>query len=325
MRIRLRYIALLLLLAALASGGMFAARMMRAWSGPGPLQQEKLVYIPPGSGGKAVAAQLAREGVTSDALAFRVLAKLQRGNGDLKAGEYKFTPGMTMGDAVALLQSGKTYQHKITIPEGLTSAEITALVNAAEAMTGTAEAPPEGALLPETYSYSYNDSRISLLDRMQKAMQDTVTSLWAARAESPLLNSPQEAVTLASVVEKETGLARERPRVAGVFMNRLKAGMPLQSDPTVIYAITLGKKKLDRPLSRADLTMDSPWNTYVKPGLPPGPIANPGRASLEAVLHPEANDYLFFVADGSGGHAFAATLKEHERNVTKWRKIEKEK
>jgi len=185
------------------------------------------------------------------------------------------------------------------------------------------EVPPEGSLLPETYLFSRDDSRQAVLARMREAMQQTLAELWPKRREGLPLATPEEAVTLASIVEKETGVAAERPLVAGVFINRLKKKIPLQSDPTVIYGITLGKTELDRPLSRKDLKTATPYNTYTIQGLPPGPIANPGRDALQAVMAPTETDYIYFVADGSGGHAFAKTLEEHNRNVAKWRKFQK--
>jgi UPF0755 protein len=323
--IRLRYIALFLLLClgAVAAAGLWLSVTLQA---PGPLAAEKIFYIEPGSSVKKIAAELRDSGIIENPLAFSLGARLQRGGGGLKAGEYQFPARVTANEVIALLQSGKTYQRQITIPEGLMVSEVLALVAGAEAMTGqVTDIPEEGSLLPETYSYSHGDSRAALVARMKKAMDDAVASLWQQKPEDSVLKSEHDLVTLASVVEKETGVPQERPRVAGVFVNRLRAGMPLQSDPTVIYAVTQGKEKLDRPLSRKDLNMDSPYNTYLVPGLPPGPIANPGRAALEAALRPEQNNYLYFVADGTGGHAFAATLDEHTRNVGNWRRLEREK
>jgi UPF0755 protein len=230
-----------------------------------------------------------------------------------------------MADIITLLQSGKTYPRKLTIPEGLMSSEIASLVNTAETMSGIANAPPEGSVLPETYVYSYGDDRSALIDRMRRERQDVLGVLWQARDPAVPLKTPEEAVTLASIVEKETGLAAERPRIAGVFYNRLKIGMPLQSDPTVAYAVTEGKKDLGHGLTKSELQNPSPYNTYLHAGLPPGPVANPGREALKAVLHPESHAYLYFVADGSGGHAFSASLAEHNRKVENWRKIEKQK
>jgi UPF0755 protein len=248
--------------------------------------------------------------------------------GSMKAGEYKFAPKISIADSIKLLQSGKTYQRQLTIPEGLTSFEIVELVNAAEAMEGTLDIsrlPAEGSLLPETYNYTHGDKRAAIIDRMAEAMKKTLAEYWTKRDPKSPIKNENEWVTMASVVERETALTTERPRVAGVFLNRLKIGMPLQSDPTTIYAVTEGKGKLGRPLTTADLRIDSPYNTYVAAGLPPGPIANPGRASLIAVLQPEEHQYLYFVADGTGGHAFGRSLDEHNANVAKWRALQRQK
>ncbi len=199
------------------------------------------------------------------------------------------------------------------------------MVAAAEGLSGeTGPVPPEGSLLPETYHYSWNDDRAALVERMQTGMEVVLAELWPERAEGLPINTPEEAVILASIVEKETGVAEERPLVASVFVNRLKRGMRLQSDPTVVYGLTNGQRPLGRTLTFRDLDRPSPYNTYTNGGLPPGPIANPGRAALEAVLHPAESRYLYFVADGTGGHAFAKTLVEHNRNVAKWRKIQRQ-
>ena len=323
MRIRTVFLALVLLAAPVCAGIYLAGSA--AYRNPGPLAAEKIIYIPPGKSTLSIAENLASQSVFDDrdALIFKIAVRLS--GAKLKAGEYAFEPGISIEGAVLLLQSGKTYQRKITIPEGLMSFEIVALVNGAETMTGEIkDIPPEGSLLPETYSYSHGDSRANLMGRMQKAMNETIGALWPLKEEGLPLQTPQDAVTLASIVEKETGVETERARVAGVFINRLRKGMSLQSDPTVIYALTMGKIKLERALTRNDLNTDSPYNTYKIGGLPPAPIANPGREALLAVLHPENNPYLYFVADGSGGHAFAATLDAHTRNVGKWRQIQKE-
>lgn len=319
-----------LLLALMVVGGLLAAgagafvysQMARI---SGPLQEDRIVYIAPGTGVNAMAAQLKAEGAIDAQWVFKVAARLHRANGTLKAGEYLVKDGMSVNDIIALLQSGKTHQRQITIPEGLMSVEIVALVKAAEGLEGdVTEIPREGSLLPETYVYSRGDSRQQLIARMQKSMEEALAALWNARAQDIAVNSPEEAVILASVVEKETGVASERPRVAGVFTNRLRINMPLQSDPTVIYALTQGQARLDRPLLRKDLTIDSPYNSYVKTGLPPTPIANPGKLSIAAVLNPERHDYFYFVADGTGGHAFGRSLDDHNRNVGKWRAIQKD-
>jgi len=319
----LKYIFVTLLLLGILGGGAFAYWFTGEIKAQGPLTAEKLLYIAPATRTKDMAVQLQSAGIIDSALAFRLDAKLQGRIEALKAGEYQFLPHMSIAEAIALMQSGKIYQHKITIAEGLMSVEIVELLNKETALKGTVSPlPAEGSLLPETYKFSYGDTKQSVINRMQKAMQDAMDSLWQKRApDLPL--TEQEAVVLASIVEKETGVAAERPRVAGVFLNRIKKGIPLQTDPTVIYALTQGQTVLNRPLTSADLKKPSAYNTYLISGLPPTPIANPGKASLEAVLHPEKNDYLYFVADGSGGHAFARTLKEHNDNVAKWRALEK--
>jgi UPF0755 protein len=319
----IKYIFVTLLLLGIISGVLSLRWYNDTVKSPGPLAAEKLVYIPPGMHTRSMAAKLREEGIISSTLAFRVDAKLQGRLEGLKAGEYQFPPHISIIDAIILLQSGKTYQHKITIPEGLMSVEIVALLNKEAALTGDiSPTPPEGSLLPETYKFSYGDTRQSVINRMKKSMQDAIDSLWQKRAPGFPLSEP-EAIVLASIVEKETGLAAERPRVAGVFLNRLRKGIRLQSDPTVIYALTLGQSVLNRPLTTDDLRKPSPYNTYIASGLPPAPIANPGKASLAAVLNPEKNDYIYFVADGSGGHAFAKTLEEHNSNVARWRALQK--
>jgi UPF0755 protein len=211
---------------------------------------------------------------------------------------------------------------RLTIAEGLTVAEVYELLEEAHGLTGELPPPPpEGSLLPETYFYAFGDPRAELVRRMQRAMDDVLAELWPRRAEDLPLDGRAEALTLASIVDKETASAAERAKVAAVFVNRLRRGMRLQADPTVIYGLTAGEGPLGRSLTRRDWADDSDYNTYRIDGLPPGPIANPGRAAIEAVLNPAAVDYLYFVADGSGGHAFARTLDEHNRNVALWRKI----
>ena len=315
-------------LAALLLLGIIAGTLSVRWfdntvKAPGPLAAEKLFYIAPGTRIKDMATKLQEAGIISSTLAFEIDARIQSRLEGLKAGEYQFPPQINIIDVILLMQSGKTYQHKITIPEGLMSLEIVNLLNKETVLKGTiSPLPPEGSLLPETYNFSYGDTRQSIINRMKKSMQETVDGLWQKHAPDLAL-SEQEAIVFASIVEKETGLAAERPRVAGVFFNRLRKGIPLQSDPTVIYALTQGQSLLGRPLTHEDLKKASPFNTYLASGLPPAPIANPGKASLEAVLNPEKNDYIYFVADGTGGHAFARTLKEHNSNVARWRQLEK--
>jgi UPF0755 protein len=304
--------------------GLLAFYTIDRFERPGPLTADTVILIPQGSGVEAIARQLHQAGVIEDPLVFRLGVRLLRVGRELRAGEYLFAVALSNRDAIDLLRSGQTVVRRLTLAEGLTSREIVALMDQAEAMAGSVETlPPEGSLLPETYHYARGDGRGELVARMARARDKLLSELWAGRAPNLPLASPQEAVILASIVEKETGIAGERPRVASVFVNRLQKGMRLQSDPTVVYGLTGGKGPLGRALTRKDLQVPSPYNTYLIDGLPPGPIANPGRASLEAVLNPAQTAFLYFVADGSGGHAFAKTLAEHNRNVAKWRKIQK--
>ncbi|MEX1204186.1 MAG: endolytic transglycosylase MltG, partial [Dongiaceae bacterium] len=288
---------------------------------PGPSTADTTLVVPRGAGVTAIARQLGRAGVVEHSLIFALGTRLFAGGRPLRAGEYLFPAGIGARAAMQQMLDGRTVQRRLVVAEGLTAAEVLALVAAAEGLEGEAPPAAEGALLPETYFYSWGDDRAALVARMAAAMQDTLAELWAARAPGLPLDSAAAALTLASIVEKETALAAERPRVAAVFLNRLRRGMKLQSDPTVIYALAGAGGALDRPLTRADLAAPSPYNTYLNAGLPPGPIANPGRAAIAAVLQPAATRELYFVADGNGGHAFAETLDEHNRNVAAWRKL----
>ncbi|MGH6946688.1 MAG: endolytic transglycosylase MltG [Kiloniellales bacterium] len=294
----------------------------REYEARGPLASETTVIVPPGASLSAIATTLKDAGVIAEPTLFRLAVRIFGAPEALRAGEYAFAAGISAKEVARLLESGRTVVHRLTVPEGLTSAEIVALMAGAEALAGTLEkVPPEGSLLPETYHFSRGDRRAEIVERMTRAHEAALAELWPKRAGGLPLATPEEAVILASIVEKETGVASERPLVASVFVNRLKRGMRLQSDPTVIYALTGGKGPLARALTRGDLATVSPYNSYLVPGLPPGPIGNPGRAALEAVLNPAESAYLYFVADGTGGHAFAETLEEHNRNVAKWRKI----
>ena len=258
----------------------------------------------------------------ADPRAFLLAAWATREQGALRAGEYAFPAQASLHQVLAILRTARPVARRLTIPEGLAARQITALIDRAEGLTG--ETPPidEGEILPETYTYQWGDTRAAIVRRATAAMDEALKEAWAARAPDLPLSSAREALVLASIVERETGIPAERARVAAVFVNRLRRGMPLQSDPTVAYAAAEGAP-LERALTRADLDRDHPFNTYRNKGLPPGPIASPGREALKAVTQPEAADFLYFVADGSGGHAFARTLEEHNRNVARWREVER--
>lgn len=315
---RLFTILFLLALAAVAAAAYWGYEHFEA---AGPLESDTVVYIPPGSGLDRIASTLSREGVIADPLVFRLGTRVLGAARGLKAGEYVFPAAVSMRGIVELLESGETLVRRLTVPEGVTSQEAVTLIEQAEYLNGEIEAvPPEGSLLPETYHYSRGDRREAVLERMRAALTDALAELWPRRVEGLPLSSPREAVILASIVEKETGLAEERPMIASVFYNRLRGGMRLQSDPTVVYGLAGGSGALGRPLTRADLQTPTPFNTYLIDGLPPEPISNPGRAAIEAVLQPAETEYLYFVADGNGGHRFAETLAEHNRNVAEWRR-----
>lgn len=311
--------AALFLLAVLAGGAGWYA--LQVWRAPGPLAAPAQVVIPRG-GTEAIATALLQAGVIADARAFAAAAWATRGQGPLRAAEFAFPAGASLEQVLAVLRTARPVQRRLTIPEGLTARQVAALLRAAEGMTGEVPVPDEGAALPETYAYQWGDDRAALLRRAEAAMTQALAAAWAERAEGLPLASPREALVLASIVERETGLPEERPRVAAVFLNRLRRGMPLQSDPTVAYAAA-GGGTLDRPLTRADLERDHPFNTYRIRGLPPAPIAAPGLAALRAVTRPATSEDLYFVADGTGGHAFARTLEEHNRNVARWREVER--
>ena len=290
----------------------------------GPLAQDKVVLIPKGTGTAELAALLAKEGVIADPNLFEIYAYLHRGKGQLKAGEFQFRAGTSVEEAIDTLVQGKAIQHAFTIPEGLTSEQILARLRENELLSGTVnEVPREGTLLPETYLFERGTSRQQLINKMQADAREALVKAWAKRAPDLPIKTAPELVILASIVEKETGRGDERPRVASVFMNRLSRRMKLQSDPTIVYGIVGGKGTLGRGILRSEIERATPYNTYVIEGLPPGPIANPGRAALEAAANPIKTRDLYFVADGTGGHAFAETLDGHNRNVARWRQVER--
>jgi UPF0755 protein len=292
-------------------------------SAPGPLPEDKVVNVARASVSD-LAETLQREGVIEQQFPFivRVWLNKLRGN-DVKAGEYQFTKHASVQDVINTLAEGKVVQHAITIPEGLTSEQIVQRLLDMDFLSGNIKSiPREGSLLPETYRFARSTPREQVLQRMQRDQRDVVQKAWERRAPDLPLKSPEELVTMASIVEKETGRPDERSRVAAVFVNRLKQRMRLQSDPTIIYGLVGGKGSLGRPISRSDITQPTPYNTYTIDGLPPGPIANPGRASIEAAANPARTRELYFVADGTGGHAFSETLDQHQKNVTHLRAIE---
>jgi UPF0755 protein len=290
----------------------------------GPLQAKAVYVINPGMKRAEIGAALQDAGIVSSATVFTAASYVDRLRGrHLKPGEYEFPDHASIDDVLGIITSGKTIAYKITVPEGWTTQMAVERVTENDVLTGDVTAvPAEGSILPDTYVFRRGLTRQKMLDDMKDAQAKMLDTLWASRAPNSVLKSKEEAVTLASIVEKETGVPEERPMVASVFLNRLKQGIRLQSDPTIIYGLVGGKGKLDHALTKDEVASDTPFNTYKIPGLPPSPIANPGKASLEAVLNPPDTGYLYFVANGTGGHAFAKTLEEHNANVAKWRALE---
>ncbi len=290
---------------------------------PGPLLEDKVVNIPRGLGIRDIAALLEREGVIDEPYVFIGGVMVLKARGGLKSGEYKFTKHASLADVVDTIVENKVVQHMLTLPEGLTSEQIVARLLENDALSGQIkEVPREGSLLPETYKFTRDTSREQLIERMQYNEKVLLKEVWDHRSPDLPLKTPEELVTLASIVEKETGRADERSRVAAVFINRLKHKMKLQSDPTIIYGLTGGKGSLGRPIMKSEIEKPTPYNTYVINGLPPGPIANPGKASLEATANPARTKDLYFVADGAGRHVFSETYEQHQKNVAKLRALE---
>jgi peptidoglycan lytic transglycosylase G len=314
----------LLVILALAAGGAFYFGREK-FQAPGPLAQAKVVNIPRGLGIKDISDILAREGVIDQPYVFMGGVVALKARGELKYGEYRFAAHASLAEVVDTMMEGKVVQHAFTVPEGLTSEQIVARLQENDILTGQiTHIPAEGTLLPETYKFTRGISRQQVIERMQQSEKHALAEIWARRDPELPLKSPQELVTLASIVEKETGKPEERTRVAAVFVNRLRRKMRLQSDPTIIYGLVGGKGSLSHGITVTEKAQPTPYNTYVIDGLPPGPIGNPGRASLEAVANPARTKELYFVADGTGGHVFSETYEQHQKYVGKLREREDE-
>jgi UPF0755 protein len=312
---------LLVIVAAAVGGGLYFGK--QRFEMPGPLAEDKVVNIPRGYGVKDIADVLVREGVIDQPYVFMGGVIVLKARGELKSGEYQFTKHASLADVVDTIIENKVVQHSLTVAEGLTSEQIVARLLENDALTGQIkEIPREGTLLPETYKFTRGMTREQIIQRMQQAHKRVLQEVWERRMADLPVKTPEQLVTLASIIEKETGRTDERTRVSAVFINRLKTRMRLQSDPTIIYGLTGGKGALGRPIMKSEIEQATPYNTYVIDGLPPGPIANPGRASLEAAANPARTKELYFVADGSGGHVFSENYAEHQKNVVKLRAIE---
>ena len=316
---RRRIIAAVLAGVLLLAGG---AAQLGYWRfvAPGRLPQARNVVVPHGPPA-TVAEALLRAGVIDSVPAFRLAALLTRGNGPLHAAEFAFPASASLRETLTVLRTGRPVQHRLSIPEGLTAAQIAVLLDRTDALAGNVPVPAEGTVLPQSYDFEYGATRSAMMARASAAMRHALVKAWDERAPDLILASPEQMLILASIVERETAQPGERAHIAAVFLNRLRQGMKLQSDPTVAYAASGGLVTADPALTRANLEMSNPYNTYRVTGLPPGPIDSPGLASLLAVARPAASDDLYFVADGNGGHAFARTLEEHNRNVARWRKL----
>jgi UPF0755 protein len=311
-------------LVAVVLAGLWGAY---SYWGPGPKAErgaETTVILRRGAGLSEIADALDRSGAIGSSTLFMIAARANGAAGRLKAGEYAFPSGASMATVLDKVRRGQIVRHFVTIPEGVTSEVAVEILMRSPVLTGAAPIPPEGSLLPETYDVQRGDDRGAVLARMTSARDRLLTALWTQRAPDLPVRTPEEAVILASIVEKETGIAAERPRVAAVFVNRLRQGMKLESDPTIIYGLT-GGRPLGRGLRKSELAAPNPYSTYQIAGLPPGPIANPGRAAIAAVLNPPRTEELFFVADGTGGHVFAVSFDQHLKNVERWRAVERQR
>jgi UPF0755 protein len=315
----------IILVLMIGSGGVYIYGKQKL-EAPGPLQEDKIVNIPARAGMADIADVLQREGVIDDnRWAFIGSVFALKARSELKPGEYSFQKSASLRDVIGTMVEGKVVQHAVTIPEGLTSEQIVARLSDNDIFSGSVrEIPREGTLLPETYKFPRGTPRDQVIARMQQAQKRALVDIWERRSQDLPIKTPEQLVTLASIVEKETGKPDERSRVAAVFVNRLRQKIKLQSDPTIIYGLVGGKGTLGRPIKRSEIQQPSPYNTYVVDGLPPGPIANPGRASLEAAANPARTRDMFFVADGTGGHAFSDSYDQHQKNVAKLRSIEKQ-
>src|ERR1700722_5624592 len=313
----------LVLMIGVGGGYIYGRQRIEA---QGPLQEDKIVNIPARAGMTDIADILQREGVIdNNRWAFIGSVFALKARSELKPGEYSFQKNASLRDVIGTMVEGKVVQHAVTIPEGLTSEQIVARLSDNDIFAGTVrEVPREGTLLPETYKFPRGTTRDQVIARMQQTQKRVLAEIWERRSPDIPIKTPEQLVTLASIVEKETGKPDERSRVAAVFVNRLRQKIKLQSDPTIIYGLVGGKGTLGRPIKRSEIQQPSPYNTYVVEGLPPGPIANPGRASLEAAANPARTRDLFFVADGTGGHAFTETYDQHQKNVAKLRSMEKQ-
>ncbi len=312
---------LLVLLSVVIGGGLFFGKAR--FEDPGPLSEDKVVIIPRGLSTRDIAELLQREGVIDQPWIFIGGVIVMKAREGLKFGEYRFPARASLSDVVETITEGKVVQHSLTVAEGLTSEQIVARLLQNDALAGPIkEVPREGTLLPETYKFTRGTSRESVIQRMQQSSQHALAEAWERRVPGLPYKSPEELLTLASIIEKETGRPDERTRVAAVFINRVKQKMRLQSDPTIIYGLTGGKGALGRPILKSEIEQPTPYNTYVIDGLPPGPIANPGRASLDAAANPARTKEIYFVSDGSGGHVFSENYDQHQKNVAKLRALE---